>query len=119
MARVYASYKAFTVFATAGLLTASLGVLLGLRFLYFYFFDPLTRDLHIQSLVLAAILLLAGFQMVLTGIVADLINYSRGLVEDISYRLRRMELGSGGLKSPDSTCLSSSSPSKAPPATNA
>ena len=43
--------------------------------------------------ILAAILLLAGFQMILTGIVADLINSTRGVLEDVSYRLRRMELG--------------------------
>ena len=29
--------------------------------------------------------------MILTGIVADLINSSRGILEDVSYRLRRME----------------------------
>ena len=35
--------------------------------------------------------MLAGFQMLLTGIVADLINGSRNLLEDVSYRLRRLE----------------------------
>jgi hypothetical protein len=45
-------------------------------------------------LILASILMLAGFQMILTGIVADLINASRGVLEDVSYRLRRMELRS-------------------------
>ena len=29
--------------------------------------------------------------MVLTGIVADLINSSRSILEDVSFRLRRME----------------------------
>ena len=74
MLRVYSSYRAMKIFATAGMITASLGFLIGLRFLYIYFFMSATRDLHIQSLILAAILLLAGFQMILTGIVADLIN---------------------------------------------
>jgi signal transduction histidine kinase len=36
----------------------------------FFFTDQ--HDEHVQSLILAAILLLAGFQMILTGIVADL-----------------------------------------------
>ncbi|MCP5041380.1 MAG: glycosyltransferase family 2 protein, partial [bacterium] len=35
----------------------------------------------------------AGFQMVLTGVVADLISASRSILEDVSYRLRRMEDG--------------------------
>jgi hypothetical protein len=92
MLRVYSSYRAMKIFATAGIVTASLGSLLGLRFLYIYFFIPTTRDLHIQSLILAAILLLAGFQMILTGIVADLINSSRAIIEDVSYRIRHLEL---------------------------
>ncbi len=92
MIRTYASYRALTIFTLAGLAVAALGFLLGLRFLYFYLFDPATRDLHVQSLILAAILLLAGFQMILTGIVADLVNSHRAISEDISYRLRRLEL---------------------------
>ena len=91
MIRVYSSYRALRIFTTAGLLTASGGVLLGLRFLYYFLFDPATADLHIQSLILAAILLLAGFQMVLTGIVADLINSTRAIIEDVSYRCRQLE----------------------------
>ena len=70
--------------------TILFGVALGARFLYFFIFTD-SHDLHVQSLVLAAILILAGFQMVLTGIVADLISGSRAVLEDVSYRLRRME----------------------------
>lgn len=91
MVRVYSSYAAMRVFTAFGIVTFSFGVLLGLRFLYYFFFTP-TADLHIQSLILAAILMLAGFQMLLTGIVADLINSSRSILEDVSFRLRRMEL---------------------------
>jgi len=91
MVRVYSSYRAMRIFSTAGIVTASLGVLIGLRFLYIFFFDSPSRDLHVQSLILAAILLLAGFQMILTGIVADLINSNRSVLEDLSYRVRRME----------------------------
>jgi glycosyltransferase involved in cell wall biosynthesis len=91
MLRVYSSYRAMTIFSTAGIITFSAGFLIGLRFLYFYFYTD-EHDLHVQSLILAAILLLAGFQIVLTGIVADLINTNRSIVEDVSYRIRRMEL---------------------------
>ena len=92
MVRVYSSYRAMKIFATCGLIVAGAGVMLGMRFLYYFFFVPEESQLHIQSLILAAILMLAGFQMVLTGVVADLINTSRAVVEDVSYRLRRMEL---------------------------
>ncbi len=91
MLRVYSSYGAMRVFSSAGSLVMSLGILLGLRFLYYFFFTD-DHVLHVQSVILAAILILAGFQMILTGVVADLINSSRNIVEDVSYRLRRMEL---------------------------
>lgn len=92
MVRVYSSYGAMKIFSLAGLSAFLIGFAVGLRFLYYYFFGVKgDADLHIQSLILAAILMLAGFQMVLTGIVADLINASRAVVEDVSYRLRRME----------------------------
>jgi glycosyltransferase involved in cell wall biosynthesis len=91
MVRVYSSYGgAMRVFTSFGIIALSAGFLLGIRFLYYYFFTD-TAELHVQSLILAAILTLAGFQMVLTGIVADLINSSRTILEDVSYRLRRME----------------------------
>ena len=92
MLRVYSSYRARKIFAAAGLIAFGLGFLIGLRFLYYFLWVPAESGLHIQSLILAAVLMLAGFQMILTGIVADLINSSRGVVEDVSYRLRRMEL---------------------------
>ena len=90
MVRVYASYGAMRIFTSIGLSVFAVGVALGLRFVWIFLFgaDP---ELHVQSLILAAILMLAGFQMVLTGIVADLINSSRSILEDVSYRLRRME----------------------------
>jgi glycosyltransferase involved in cell wall biosynthesis len=91
MVRVYSSYGgAMRVFTSFGIVALLAGFLLGIRFLYFYFLTD-TAELHVQSLILAAILTLAGFQMVLTGIVADLINSSRTILEDVSYRLRRME----------------------------
>ena len=88
--RVYSTYRAMAIFSTVGFATIMAGVALGARFLYFYLFTD-SHNLHVQSLILAAILMLAGFQMVLTGIVADLISGSRGVLEDVSYRLRRME----------------------------
>ncbi|HWL94284.1 MAG TPA: glycosyltransferase family 2 protein, partial [Phycisphaerae bacterium] len=92
MLRVYSSYRAMKIFSTAGLITFGIGFLIGLRFVYLFVFYVEERDEHVQSLILGAILMLAGFQMILTGIVADLINSSRGVLEDVSYRVRRMEL---------------------------
>ena len=90
MVRVYSSYGAMRIFSILGTISMTAGLLLGLRFLYFFFLTD-DHDLHVQSLILAAILMLAGLQMILTGIVADLVNSSRSIQEDISYRLRRLE----------------------------
>ena len=92
MVRVYSSYRAIKIFTILGLAVLSLGFLIGLRFLWFFFFEPAESVQHVQSLILAAVLLLAGFQMILTGIVADLINSSRSILEDVSYRIRWLEV---------------------------
>jgi hypothetical protein len=100
MVREYSTYGALKAFSTIGLLTITAGLLLGVRFLYFFFFGN-SPDLHVQSLILAAILMLSGFQMVLTGILADLTNGTRSLLEDVSYRLRRLELRATGPDQPN------------------
>ena len=95
--RTYTQYRALKVFALFGAVTFLLGVSIGLRFLYFFFFTE-EGYTHVQSIILAAILLLAGFQMVLTGIVADLIATNRSLLEDALTRIRRLELhGDSGI----------------------
>ncbi len=92
MVRVYSSYRAMKMFTIAGTVTFGAGFLLGLRYVWLWMVEGSPPEQHVQSLILASILMLAGFQMILTGIVADLINASRAVVEDVSYRLRRMEL---------------------------
>jgi hypothetical protein len=49
---------------------------------------------HIQSLILATILLIVGVQIFVLGLVADLMATNRRLLEDTLYRVRRMELES-------------------------
>ena len=83
-----------------GALVFMAGVLLGLRFLYYFIFT-IEGQLHIQSLILASILLLAGFQMFLTGMVADLIATNRSLMEDVLQRVKTLELRDSGDKSVD------------------
>ncbi|MFT5089017.1 MAG: glycosyltransferase involved in cell wall biosynthesis [Candidatus Latescibacterota bacterium] len=90
--RAYARYAALKIFALFGALTFLAGIILGGRFLYIFFFTNESM-LHVQSLILAAILLLAGFQMFLTGIVADLIATNRSLLEEVLHRVRKVELG--------------------------
>jgi len=47
---------------------------------------------HVQSVVLAGVLLSAGAQVMLIGIVADLIAINRRLSENILLRVKQLEM---------------------------
>ena len=85
-------YEPFKVFTTIGLLTFGLGLVISFRFLYFYLNNDGAG--HVQSLLLAAVLMIVGFQVLLIGLVADVISANRKLLEDLLYRVRSMELDS-------------------------
>ncbi len=87
--RIYTLYKPLKTFFAIGLTLLALGAILGVRFLWH--FAEGDRAGHIQSLILAAILLIAGFQTLLVGLVADLISVNRRLSEEVLIRLRRLE----------------------------
>ena len=89
--RTYTLYRALRVFLGLGALMMAAGVLLGLRFLYFFVTGQGASG-HTQSLILAAILLILGFQACLIGLIADLIGFNRQILEEILYRMRRVEL---------------------------
>ena len=89
--RIYAMYEPLKVFTYIGIAVFAGGFSLGLRFLYFYYF--VDRGIgHIQSLILAAVLMIVGFQVLLIGLLADVISANRKLLEDLVYRVRSMEL---------------------------
>ncbi len=47
---------------------------------------------NVQSLILAAVFLIMGFQTLLIGLVADLIAFNRKIMEEILYRQRSQEV---------------------------
>jgi glycosyltransferase involved in cell wall biosynthesis len=85
--RIFVVYKPFRFFLSIGLVMTFVGLLLGLRFLYFISIDQ--GDGHVQSLILTSILVGVGFQVVLVAFMADLLAVNRRLLEDIQYRLKR------------------------------
>ncbi len=87
--RIFVVYRPFRFFLTIGLSIFAIGFLIGLRFLYYFIIDDSTG--HIQSLILASILLGVGFQVTLVAFLADLLAVNRGLMEDVQYRIRKME----------------------------
>jgi glycosyltransferase involved in cell wall biosynthesis len=88
--RIYAMYEPLKVFTYLGSLLFLAGFAISLRFLYAYVTDRGTG--HLQSLILASVLMFVGFQVVLIGLLADVISGTRKLLEDLLYRVRRMEL---------------------------
>ena len=88
--RIYASYEPLKVFSYCGLTIFGIGFLISLRFLYYYLTG--TGLGHLQSLILSAVLMIVGFQILMIGLVADLIAGSRKLLEDVMYRVRTIEL---------------------------
>ena len=88
--RAYTMYRPLRVFTALSVLMILGGLFWGMRFLYFYFTGPGTG--HVQSLILSAILLIVGFQILLIGLLADLIGFNRKILEEVLYRIRRIEI---------------------------
>ena len=89
--RAYTMYRPLRVFLMLGLVFIGGGVFLGLRFLVLrYILNESTGNL--QSVILAAVLLIVGFQTFLIGLVADLISFNRKILEEVVLRLRRQEI---------------------------
>ena len=90
--RVYSMYNPFKIFTTVGSGISFLGFLLGCRFLFYYLVG--SGEGKIQSLILAAAFLIIGFQVLVIGIVSDLISANRRLIEDALLRVKKIELAS-------------------------
>jgi glycosyltransferase involved in cell wall biosynthesis len=89
--RIYALYEPLKVFFYLGGTLMLIGMIPGLRFLYYFLTGSGAG--HIQSLLLTVLLIIIGFQTVLIGLLADLIAANRSLVEEVLFRMRRLELG--------------------------
>ena len=90
--RAYTMYRPLRVFTAMGLLFLAGGSVIGVRFIFLRYLLN-TGEGNVQSLILAAALLIVGFQVLLIGLVADLISFNRKILEDILLRLRRFEAG--------------------------
>ena len=94
--RSFLMYKPLRFFSAVGGGILMLGVLLGIRYLVFLFRDSGTG--HIQSLILAAILMIIGFQTIVMGLLSDIIAANRKLLEDVQYRVRRIDCSETALE---------------------
>ncbi|HEY4106429.1 MAG TPA: glycosyltransferase family 2 protein, partial [Polyangiaceae bacterium] len=81
MFRIFIVYKPLRFFVAMSLAPFALGGAIGARFLLYYVGGR--GGGHIQSLILAAVLLIVGFLTFLLAILADLLSVNRRLLEDL------------------------------------
>lgn len=89
--RIFMTYRPLRFFAVPGMISFGLGMLIGVRFLYFYFSGK--GGGHVQSVILSALLLGTGFFLLVVGFLADLISVNRKMLENLDWKIQRMEEG--------------------------
>jgi hypothetical protein len=87
--RIFVIYRPVETFAWPGLVLVGLGLLPGVRFLLLYL-DGRGQG-HVQSLILASLLVSIGALLLLAAMIASLSAANRVLLEDLRLRLRRLE----------------------------
>lgn len=85
--RVFVIYRPFRFFCACGSLLLLFGVLLALRFFWFYFQG---QSGHVQSLVFSGIFCGAGLQVIMTGFVADLLSVNRRMLESLQNQVKAL-----------------------------
>ncbi|HEY6475718.1 MAG TPA: glycosyltransferase family 2 protein [Polyangia bacterium] len=90
--RITTMYRPLRTFGAVALLCFLVGLAAVGRFLYFFIEDP-QRSGHVQSLIFGAIGIIVAFQVLLFGMVADLVAANRRILEDLLVRFRRQETG--------------------------
>lgn len=89
MARAYAMYQPLKIFIGFGSMFMVAATIIGMRFVYFWWNNQGAGN--VQSLILAAILSIIGFQTFGLGLLADLLAANRKLSEEVLYRIRRQD----------------------------
>lgn len=87
--RIYTMYQPLRVFFYTGLVSLLLGLILSFRYIYFMVIGE--GPGHIQSVIIAGILLLLGFIVTMIGLLADLIASNRKLVEKTLFKIKKIE----------------------------
>jgi glycosyltransferase involved in cell wall biosynthesis len=90
--RIYAMYEPLKIFTYVGVSVIAVGVLISTRFVYTFWTQPYTGPRNLQSLFFAGVVVIIGFQILLIGLLADVISANRKLLEDLLYRVRSLEL---------------------------
>ncbi|MGE4420697.1 MAG: glycosyltransferase family 2 protein [Pseudodesulfovibrio sp.] len=93
MVRMYAMYQPLRVCFYLGTILSLIGLFPIIRFIILYALGNGAG--HIQSLVIGGVFLVLGFIAYMFGIIADIVNFNRQLIEIMLEKVRRLELGEG------------------------
>ena len=92
--RVYSTHEPLKVFFTVGGIIFLIGIIFGIRYLYYESIGE--GQGHVQSVILSSTLMILGFILFFIGLVADLISTNRKLIEDMMYRVKKLEVAKEG-----------------------
>jgi glycosyltransferase involved in cell wall biosynthesis len=90
MLRSYAMYEPLRSFLVIGAAAMLIGLGFAAHWAYFRYFQE-AGQAKLQSFVLAAALLVIGFQIWVMGLLASLVGVNRRLLEQLLYRVKRIE----------------------------
>ena len=82
-------YRPLQFFCIIGLILLLIGMGIGIRFLVFFFMGNGAG--HIQSLILASMMIILGVMTGIVGLQADIISANRKILEDIQYHVKRVD----------------------------
>lgn len=88
--RSFLTYEPLRFFITPGLISILATLVLGIRYLVFYFQGSGAG--HVQSLILALALFFLGIALMIVGLLADLIAVNRRLLEDLDFKVKGIEM---------------------------
>ena len=86
--RIFMIYRPLKIFTISGLVSFFIGSLLGIRYLIFIMMG--SDGGNIQSLILAAILIITGIFLIVIGFIADLLAANRKLTEELTYKVNKL-----------------------------
>jgi len=90
MARAFIVYRPLRSIAIPALIAIATGVLLGVRFVWYYWRSGGEAG-HVQSLILASILIVGGLLAAAAAVLADLVGINRRLLEQLRTEQRRRD----------------------------
>jgi glycosyltransferase involved in cell wall biosynthesis len=92
--RIYMMHEPLPVFLWPAAIFGAFGLALFGRFFYYYFTTPGETG-HVQSLIVGAVLLVFALQLLLLGVIGDLLRANRVIGERTLQRVRKLELALG------------------------